>query len=299
MIKKVCVVGAGTMGNGIAHVFALHSFTVYLLDINTDQLKAGIENIHKNLHRQRFKGSISEIEEKNAIDHLFPTTEASIAFQNADLVVEAVSENLKIKQTVLHQADQLCPSDVILASNTSSISILELARGLTRPENVIGMHFMNPVPLMPLVEVIKTKHTSSFTLDTVLRTCEIIGKTAVPSNDFPGFVANRILMPMLNEAIITLEDGVAGVQEIDDIMRLGMAHQMGPLLLADFIGLDVCHAILEVMQKGLNSRKYQPANLLSRLVKEGKLGKKTGEGFYSYSSMKEIPPAPKSFDLST
>ena len=281
------------MGNGIAHTFAQSGFKVQLVDINEDSLKKGISTISKNLDRQVAKEIITEAEKNETMLRIIPLSDLENAVAKADLVVEAASENLQIKTEIFKKLDQYCPSHTILATNTSSISITQLAAQTKRPEQVIGMHFMNPVPIMKLVEVICGYTTSESTTSTVMNLSEQLGKTPVEVNDYPGFVANRILMPMINEAIETLYHGVAGLQEIDTVMKLGMAHPMGPLQLADFIGLDVCLAIMDVLYEGFKNPKYAPCPLLVNMVRAGKMGVKSKEGFYDYNESKkaEIPAA--------
>lgn len=281
---NITVIGAGTMGNGIAHVFAQNGFKVNLVDISDIALDIGIANITKNLDRMLAKGSISE-EQKNAtLGNISKHVQLAEGVKNADLVVEAATENLKIKLDIFRQMDENSPADCILATNTSSISITEIGAVTKRPDKVIGMHFMNPVPIMKLVEIIRGYSTSDAVTQQIMQLSEKLGKVPVEVNDYPGFVANRILMPMINESIETLYNGVAGVTEIDTVMKLGMAHPMGPLQLADFIGLDVCLSILEVMYNGFKNPKYAPCPLLVNMVRAGKLGVKSGEGFYDYST---------------
>ncbi len=281
-MKNVAVIGAGTMGNGIAHVFAQFGYNVSLIDISEDALKRGIATITKNLDRQVTKEVINE-EVKNAtLDRLITHTSMADGLKNIDLVVEAATENMDLKLKIFAQMDELTDDHVILATNTSSISITKIASVTKRPEKVIGMHFMNPVPVMKLVEIIRGYSTSDEVTATIMELSEKLNKVPVEVNDYPGFVANRILMPMINEAIYTLFEGVAGVEEIDTVMKLGMAHPMGPLQLADFIGLDVCLAILEVLHDGFGNPKYAPCPLLVNMVTAGKKGVKTGEGFYSW-----------------
>jgi 3-hydroxybutyryl-CoA dehydrogenase len=282
-MEKIGVIGAGTMGNGIAHTFAQHGFQVILADANPDALAKGMASIGKNMDRQVSKGLLSESERQAAYNRIQCLNGINEEFAGCSLVVEAASENLQIKQAIFSALDQHCNAECILASNTSSISITKIAAATKRPANVIGMHFMNPVPVMKLVEVIRGFSTSDKTLEKVVSYSLKIGKTPVPANDYPGFVANKILMPMINEAIITLQEGVAGVAEIDTIMKLGMAHPMGPLQLADFIGLDICLSILNVLYNGFGNPKYAPSPLLVNMVNAGKLGVKTGSGFYDYS----------------
>ena len=281
-MKNISVIGAGTMGNGIAHVFAQNGHQVNLIDVSQNALDKAIATISKNLDRMVSKEKISETDKANTLNRLNTVTDLKKGVVNANLIVEAATENFDIKSTIFKEMDMHSPKDCILATNTSSISITKIAAQTSRPENVIGMHFMNPVPVMKLVEVIKGYSTSSSTLNTIMDLSKNIGKIPVEVNDFPGFVANKILMPMINEAIITLHEGVAGVEEIDTVMKLGMAHPMGPLQLADFIGLDVCLAILKVLQDGFGDSKYAPCPLLVNMVTAGKLGVKSGEGFYSW-----------------
>ncbi|RXG30336.1 3-hydroxyacyl-CoA dehydrogenase family protein [Leeuwenhoekiella palythoae] len=286
-MKNIAVIGAGTMGNGIAHTFAQHGFKVSLIDISETALKNGIANVTKNLDRQVAKEVLTEAQKNETLLNIALLTDLKEGVAKADLVVEAASENLNIKLDIFKKLEELCKPNTILASNTSSISITQIAAATKRADKVIGMHFMNPVPVMKLVEIISGYNTSPETLATVTKLAEQLGKTPVPVNDYPGFVANRILMPMLNEAIETLYNGVAGVQEIDTVMKLGMAHPMGPLQLADFIGLDVCLSILEVMYDGFKNPKYAPCPLLVNMVRAGKLGVKSGEGFYDYSESRK------------
>ena len=282
-MKNIAVIGAGTMGNGIAHVFAQHGYQVNLIDISAEALDKALKTIEKNLDRMLSKEKITvEIKEKTLLN-LHKITNLKEGVSNADLVVEAATENMDIKLSIFKEIDQFAPENCILSTNTSSISITKIAAVTKRADKVIGMHFMNPVPVMKLVEVIKGYSTSNETLETIMELSKIIGKVPVEVNDFPGFVANKILMPMINEAIITLHEGVAGVEEIDNVMKLGMAHPMGPLQLADFIGLDVCLAILKVLQDGFGTPKYAPCPLLVNMVTAGKLGVKSGEGFYKWS----------------
>lgn len=282
MIKNVSVIGAGTMGNGIAHVFAQHHFNVTLIDISEQQLQKAISTIAKNLDRQIAKELISEEQKAVILQHIQTETDISEGVATAQLVVEAATENEAIKLKLFKQADEAAPPDCILASNTSSISITRIAAATQRPQQVIGMHFMNPVPVMKLVEVINGYATSNYVTGTIVELSKQLGKTPALANDYPGFVANRILMPMINEAIYTLHEGVADVEAIDTIMKLGMAHPMGPLQLADFIGLDVCLSILQVLYNGFGNPKYAPCPLLVNMVASQKLGVKTGEGFYTY-----------------
>ncbi len=282
-IKKVAVIGAGTMGNGIAHVFAQNNYTVSLVDVSQPALDKAIATISKNLDRMVAKATITE-EVKAATLKNLSTHTALEACKDADLVVEAATENTDIKLKIFKQLDELCKPETILASNTSSISITKIGAATKRPDKVIGMHFMNPVPLMKLVETIKGYATSDEVTKQITDCSKQLGKIPVEANDYPGFVANRILMPMINEAIQTLHEGVAGVSEIDTVMKLGMAHPMGPLQLADFIGLDVCLAILKVLHDGFGNPKYAPCPLLVNMVTAGYLGAKTGEGFYKYEA---------------
>lgn len=282
-MKKVSVIGAGTMGNGIAHVFAMNGYETNIVDISQPALDKAIATITKNLERMVSKATITE-EAKNATLKNLSTHTAMDACKDSDLVVEAATENVDIKLKIFKQLDELCKPETILASNTSSISITKIGAATKRPDKVIGMHFMNPVPVMKLVEVIKGYATSQEVLDITMETSRKLGKVPVEVNDYPGFVANKILMPMINEAIITLYESVAGVEEIDTVMKLGMAHPMGPLQLADFIGLDVCLAIMRVLQDGFGNPKYAPCPLLVNMVTAGYLGAKTGEGFYKYTA---------------
>jgi 3-hydroxybutyryl-CoA dehydrogenase len=281
-MKNISVIGAGTMGNGIAHVFAQKGYQVNLIDISQNALDKAVSTIGKNLDRMISKEKISEAEKQETLNNLNTVTDLKTGVKYADLVIEAATENFEIKSSIFKEMDNHSPKDCILATNTSSISITKIAAQTNRPEKVIGMHFMNPVPVMKLVEVIKGYSTSSETMESIMALSKKIGKVPVEVNDFPGFVANKILMPMINEAIITLNEGVAGVEEIDTVMKLGMAHPMGPLQLADFIGLDVCLAILKVLQDGFGQTKYAPSPLLVNMVTAGKLGVKSGEGFYNW-----------------
>ena len=280
-MKNIAVIGSGTMGNGIAHVFAQAGYSVSLIDIAQEPLDKAMATIEKNLDRQVAKEKISESDKNATLANIKTSTELSAAAES-DLVVEAATENEEIKLNIFKDLDGHCKSEAILASNTSSIPITKIAAVTSRPAQVIGMHFMNPVPIMKLVEVINGKETSAETTKTVMDTAVDLGKIPVEVNDFPGFVANRILMPMINEAILALEEGVSGVMEIDTVMKIGMAHPMGPLHLADFIGLDVCLSIMEVMEEGFDNKKYSPSSLLVDMVKNGTLGVKSGEGFYKY-----------------
>ncbi|WP_392436414.1 3-hydroxyacyl-CoA dehydrogenase family protein [Cruoricaptor ignavus] len=284
---NITVIGAGTMGNGIAHTFAQAGFPVNLADVSQEALDRGLKTITTNLDRIIAKGNLTEEQKAETLGKITTFTDTAEAVKNADLVVEAATENLDLKLKIFSQIDENAPENCILATNTSSISITQIAAATKRPEKVIGMHFMNPVPIMKLVEIIKGYSTSQETFDAVFEMSQKLGKTPVEVNDYPGFVANRILMPMINEAIETLYNGVAGVEEIDTVMKLGMAHPMGPLQLADFIGLDVCLAILNVMYEGFKNPKYAPNPLLVNMVRAGKLGVKSGEGFYDYAESKK------------
>lgn len=294
-MKNIVVIGAGTMGNGIAHTFAQTGFKVHLVDISQDALDKGLATITKNLDRIIAKGNLTEDQKNETLGNITTFTELSEAAKNADLIVEAATENQDLKLKIFGQMDEFAPENCILATNTSSISITKIASATKRPEKVIGMHFMNPVPIMKLVEIIKGYSTSHETYDAVAEMSKTLGKVPVEVNDYPGFVANRILMPMINESIETLYNGVAGVEEIDTVMKLGMAHPMGPLQLADFIGLDVCLAILNVMYDGFKKPKYAPNPLLVNMVMAGKLGVKSGEGFYDYSESKKAEKVSKMF----
>ncbi|MDQ1138723.1 3-hydroxyacyl-CoA dehydrogenase family protein [Pedobacter agri] len=294
MIKNISVIGSGTMGNGIAHVFAQFNYQVNLIDVNQEALDKAILTITKNLDRQIAKGTLSENQKIITLGNIKTFTAMKDGVQHADLVVEAATENTDLKLKIFEDLDQFAPADAILASNTSSISITQIAAATNRGDKVIGMHFMNPVPVMKLVEVIRGYQTSNETTKTIMSLSESLEKIPVEVNDYPGFVANRILMPMVNEAIYTLYEGVAGVHEIDTVMKLGMAHPMGPLQLADFIGLDVCLAILKVLHDGFGNPKYAPCPLLVNMVTAGKKGAKTGEGFYKYTAgSKELIVADK------
>jgi 3-hydroxybutyryl-CoA dehydrogenase len=293
-IHNITVIGAGTMGNGIAQVFAQHAFKVTICDINDAALDRGMTTIKANLDRMVKKEILTSEGAQSALSQISTSTDMTAAVAHADLVVEAATENLELKLNIFKALDQAAPKDTILATNTSSISITKIASVTSRPDKVIGMHFMNPVPVMKLVEVIRGYGTSDDVTNAVMDMSRNLQKVPVEVNDYPGFVANRILMPMINEAIYTLYEGVAGVEEIDTVMKLGMAHPMGPLQLADFIGLDVCKAILEIMHNGFGNPKYAPCPLLVNMVTSGKLGRKTGEGFYTYSpETKEALVAPK------
>lgn len=280
-INKIGVVGAGTMGNGIAHVCALSGFDVVLIDISQEILGRATEKMKKNMGRQVKKEKISQTDMDAALKRITNAT-ALEALKDADLVVEAVVEDLKTKKEIFQKLDAICKKDCILSSNTSSISIGDIAQATKRPEKVMGMHFMNPVPMMVLVELVKGKSTSEETINAAREIAEKLGKTPVLVNDSPGFVANRILMPMINEAVWCLNEGVAKAEDVDAVMKLGMNHPMGPLALADLIGLDVCKSILDVMYEGFSDKKYAPCPLLSKKVEEGNLGRKTGKGFYEY-----------------
>jgi len=282
-MKNITVIGAGTMGNGIAHTFAQKNFNVNLVDISADSLEKAITTIGKNLDRMVKKEKITESEKMNTLAKISTYTDINLGVKGADLVVEAATENIDLKLKIFKQLDEICDTNTLLATNTSSISITKIAAITARPTQVIGMHFMNPVPVMKLVEVIRGYATSNEVTQRVMEMSRTLGKSPVEVNDYPGFVANRILMPMINESIETLFQGVAGVEEIDTVMMLGMAHPMGPLHLADFIGLDVCLSILEVMKDGFGNPKYAPNPLLVNMVMAGKLGIKSGEGFYDYS----------------
>ena len=281
-MQNVTVIGAGTMGNGIAHVFALKGHSVNLADVSQEALDRGMMTIERNLDRMVKKELITEQDKKATLANITTFTELKPSVQNAGLIIEAATENIDLKLKIFEQLDEWAPSKAILATNTSSISITKIAAATSRPSKVIGMHFMNPVPVMKLVEIIRGYATSNEVTRLVMETSRNLGKVPVEVNDYPGFVANRILMPMINEAVYSLFEGVAGVEEIDTVMKLGMAHPMGPLQLADFIGLDVCLAILRVMHDGFGNPKYAPCPLLVNMVTAGKLGVKTGEGFYFY-----------------
>ena len=286
-MKNIAVIGAGTMGNGIAHVFAQNGYRVNLIDISEESLDFGLKTIGRNLDRMIAKEKINEEDKSNTLANIETFSDLSIGASNVDLVVEAATERLDLKLGIFKQLDAICAAHTILATNTSSISITQIAAETNRPEKVIGMHFMNPVPIMKLVEIIRGYSTSDETTKTTMELSKKLGKTPTAVNDYPGFVANRILMPMINEAIETLYNGVAGVEEIDTVMRLGMAHPMGPLQLADFIGLDVCLSILNVMYDGFKNPKYAPCPLLVNMVMAKKFGVKSGEGFYDYSESKK------------
>jgi 3-hydroxybutyryl-CoA dehydrogenase len=282
-MKKMAVIGAGTMGNGIAHVFAQYGWRVTLIDINGAQLEKAINTIKKNLERMQSKGTLTTEQVNATLQNMTTNTSLTEGVQEAELVVEAATENKEIKLNLFKLLDTAAPAHCILATNTSSIPIQTIAAATRRPEKVIGMHFMNPVPVMKLVEIITGPQTDKTVTDQIVSYSKALQKVPCVVNDFPGFIANRILMPMINEAICSLQEGVAGVEEIDTIMKLGMAHPMGPLQLADLIGLDVCLSIMQVLHEGFKTDKYAPATLLEQLVKDGKLGIKTGEGFYQYT----------------
>lgn len=282
-MNSVAVIGAGTMGNGIAHVFAQKGYNVSLIDVSQPALDKALATIAKNLDRQVTKGLMDEAAKESALQNITTFTEMSEGVKGAEIVIEAATENVDLKMKIFKSLDEVTGDDVILATNTSSISITQIAAQTSKPGNVIGMHFMNPVPVMKLVEVIRGYATSDEVTAKVMEMSKNLGKVPTEVNDYPGFVANRILMPMINEAIITLHEGVAGVAEIDTVMKLGMAHPMGPLQLADFIGLDVCLSIMNVLHDGFGNGKYAPCPLLVNMVMAGKLGRKSGEGFYSWS----------------
>ena len=294
-MKNIAVIGAGTMGNGIAHTFAQSGFKVQLIDINEASLKRGVETIAKNLDRMVAKERITEADKNETLENITLFTSITEGVEYASLVVEAATENVDLKLNIFKQLDEACGEDTILASNTSSISITQIAAVTSRPDKVIGMHFMNPVPIMKLVEIIRGYNTSDEVTNTIMELSKTLGKVPTEVNDYPGFVANRILMPMLNESIETLYNGVAGVEEIDTVMKLGMAHPMGPLQLADFIGLDVCLSILNVMYDGFKNPKYAPCPLLVNMVRAGKLGVKSGEGFYDYSESRKAEKVSSQF----
>lgn len=294
-IKNVSVIGAGTMGNGIAHVFAQSGFAVTLIDVNAAQLQKAVDTITKNLDRQIAKGSITEDQKKSTLGNINTLSNIADGVKNADIVVEAATENVNLKLEIFKELDKAAPAGCILATNTSSISITKIAAVTKRAGDVIGMHFMNPVPVMKLVEIINGYATRKEVTDTVVELSKQLGKIPCSVNDYPGFVANRILMPMINEAIYSLFEGVAGVEEIDTVMKLGMAHPMGPLQLADFIGLDVCLSILRVLHDGFGNPKYAPCPLLVNMVTAGKLGVKSGEGFYIHTPGSKELVVSKSF----
>ncbi|MCL6217712.1 3-hydroxyacyl-CoA dehydrogenase family protein [Zunongwangia pacifica] len=294
-MKTIAVIGAGTMGNGIAHTFAQFGFKVNLIDISKENLQKGIDTITKNLDRMLAKEKISEKDKQQTLDNISSFIDIPSGVKGVDLVIEAATENEDLKLKIFSQLNDICGEKVILASNTSSISITRIASVVKNQERVIGMHFMNPVPIMKLVEIIRGYNTSDKVTETIMKLSEKLNKVPVEVNDYPGFVANRILMPMINEAIETLYNGVAGVYEIDTVMKLGMAHPMGPLQLADFIGLDVCLSILEVMYNGFKNPKYAPCPLLVNMVQAGKIGVKSGEGFYDYSENKKAEKVSEAF----
>lgn len=294
-MKNIAVIGAGTMGNGIAHTFAQKGFKVQLIDISQQSLDKGLETITKNLDRMIAKEKISESDKNQTLANISTFTNIKEGVEYAELVIEAATENVDLKLKIFKELSNLCSDETILASNTSSISITQIAAVTDRPEMVIGMHFMNPVPIMKLVEIIRGYNTSNEVTNTIMELSKTLEKVPVEVNDYPGFVANRILMPMINESIETLYNGVAGVAEIDTVMKLGMAHPMGPLQLADFIGLDVCLSILNVMYEGFKNPKYAPCPLLVNMVMAGKLGAKSGEGFYDYSENKKAENVSKQF----
>ena len=294
-MKNIAVIGAGTMGNGIAHTFAQSGFTVKLIDVSEKSLDKGMATIAGNLDRMVSKGTISEADKMKTIGNIITYIDIKDGVVGVDLVVEAATENIELKLNIFKQLNDACSHNTILATSTSSISITQIGAVVSHPERVIGMHFMNPVPIMKLVEIIRGYNTSDEVTQLIMDLSEKLGKVPVEVNDYPGFVANRILMPMINESIETLYNGVAGVYEIDTVMKLGMAHPMGPLQLADFIGLDVCLAILHVMHDGFKNPKYAPCPLLVNMVRAGKLGVKSGEGFYDYSESKKAEKVAKMF----
>lgn len=292
-MKNISVIGGGTMGNGIAHVFAQNGFQVSLIDVKQEILDKALATISRNMDRQVAKGSMTEADKAAALANLNTFTNLSEGVENADLVIEAATENIEIKLNIFRQLDQFAPAHCILASNTSSISITKIGSVTGRPEKVIGMHFMNPVPVMKLVEIIGGFKTTEETAETIVELTRKLGKVPAVTRDYPGFISNRVLLPMINEAILALDQGVAGVEEIDTIMKLGMAHPMGPLQLADFIGLDVCLAILNVLHDGFKDPKYAPCTLLVNMVTAGDLGVKSGRGFYDYAhGTKDLVVAP-------
>ncbi len=295
-MHNISVIGSGTMGNGIAHVFAQYKYDVNLIDISEASLASGLESIKKNLERQVKKEILKENEKEEALKRIQTYTSVNDGVKNADLIIEAATENLEVKKQIFQRVDQYAPENAILATNTSSISITQIASATQRPQQVIGMHFMNPVPVMKLVEVIRGYSTSDETTSTIMNLSERIDKSPVEVNDYPGFISNRILMPMINEAIASLQEGVAGVEEIDTVMKLGMAHPMGPLQLADFIGLDVCLSILNVLYSGFGNPKYAPNPLLINMVNAGKTGVKSGEGFYEYEKGSKDLKVSKAFN---
>ena len=295
MITTIAVIGAGTMGNGIAHVFAQNGYKVHLVDISQESIDKGTLTISKNLDRMLLKNVITENEKTNTLKNITTYTSLKEGVNEVGLVIEAATENVELKLAIFKELDIHCPENTILATNTSSISITQIAAVTKRPDKVIGMHFMNPVPIMKLVEIIRGYNTSDQVTLTVMEISEKLGKIATEVNDYPGFVSNRILMPMINEAIETLYNNVAGVSEIDTVMKLGMAHPMGPLQLADFIGLDVCLSILNVMHDGFKNPKYAPCPLLVNMVMAGKTGVKSGEGFYDYSESRKAEKVANQF----
>ena len=294
-MKNIAVIGAGTMGNGIAHTFAQCGYKVKLIDISQESLEKGIATITRNLDRMVAKEKITETEKSETLSNIITYTSIKEGVAITDLVIEAATENLNLKLKIFKELDELCSENTILATNTSSISITQIAAVTSRPDKVIGMHFMNPVPIMKLVEIIRGYNTSDDVTNTIMKLSKDLKKVPTEVNDYPGFVANRILMPMINEAIETLYNGVAGVNEIDTVMKLGMAHPMGPLQLADFIGLDVCLSILNVMHDGFKNPKYAPCPLLVNMVMAGKLGIKSKEGFYDYSESRKAEIVAKMF----
>ncbi|WP_277632302.1 3-hydroxyacyl-CoA dehydrogenase family protein [Avrilella dinanensis] len=294
-MKNIAVIGAGTMGNGIAHTFAQKGFQVNLIDISEKALEKGIGTITTNLDRMVAKGTITDSDKQQTLNNITSFTDMKQGVSGVELVVEAATENIDLKLNIFRQLNDFCSENVILATNTSSISITQIAAVVNAPQRVIGMHFMNPVPIMKLVEIIRGYNTSDEVTKAIMDLSLALGKTPTEVNDYPGFVANRILMPMINESIETLYNGIAGVEEIDTVMKLGMAHPMGPLQLADFIGLDVCLSILNVMYDGFKNPKYAPCPLLVNMVMAGKLGVKSGEGFYDYSESKKAEKVSKQF----
>lgn len=294
-MKNIAVIGAGTMGNGIAHTFAQSGYQVQLIDINSDAVEKGMTTIIKNLDRMLSKGLITQNQKAETLANITTQVDLKKGVEKADLVIEAATENSDLKLKIFKQLDEFSPIEAILASNTSSISITKIAAITKRPEQVIGMHFMNPVPVMKLVEIINGYATADVVTQQIMEVSKKLGKIPVKVNDYPGFIANRILMPMINEAIYSLYEGVAGVYEIDTVMKLGMAHPMGPLQLADFIGLDVCLSILNVLYSGFGNPKYAPCPLLVNMVMAGKLGVKSGEGFYNYTTTKKAETIAKQF----
>ncbi|MBM3399854.1 MAG: 3-hydroxybutyryl-CoA dehydrogenase [Bacteroidetes bacterium] len=293
-MRQIAVIGGGTMGNGIAHVFAQNGYQVSLIDVKAEIIEKALATITKNLDRQIAKGVIGAEQKATTLANIKSFTNIADGLEGADLAVEAATENLEIKLNIFRQLDSFAKPGCILASNTSSISITKIGSFTNRPEKVIGMHFMNPVPVMKLVEIIRGYKTDKETLDSITALTKAIGKVPAATQDYPGFISNRVLIPMINEAILSLEEGVAGVEEIDTIMKLGMAHPMGPLQLADFIGLDVCLAILHVLHDGFKNPKYAPSNLLVNMVTAGDLGAKSGRGFYDYShGTKDLVVSPK------